>query len=113
MKKIFLALALVMGVSAAAQAQSVEVSSDQGLGLFEIALGLGSTRHAGYLSDKDKTGDLDLGFRFYNPNGRGMWEIFIAGTETEARSDYGFAEGANTKISVAGMGPVVLFPCDK
>jgi|GEM_PF-7111970 hypothetical protein len=110
MKKIFSVFALVLGFSVAASAADTPaVTGITEIAPFEIAVGLGGARHSGYLSEDTRRGALDLAFRFHNPSERGYLEIFIAGTQADPRTDYGFNADDKLKIGITGIGPTMMF----
>ncbi|HEX7673860.1 MAG TPA: outer membrane beta-barrel protein [Bdellovibrio sp.] len=108
MKNLFFAFLMLLGLSAHAQETAPEANPSR-WHFLEVALGVGSTRHSGYLSDKRTSGDFDLSLHYYTPGDRGFWEIFIAGTKTEAGSDFSLPEGKDIKIGIVGIGPNILF----
>ena len=89
-----------------------QVRAEEKIGrTIEVGASLGHSRHSGYLSEKESTGAYDLSFRISSTVARGYFEIFVFGTRTDAKTQFGFSQSQEISIAGAGIGPVVQVAC--
>ncbi|MGE5085634.1 MAG: hypothetical protein ACM3MG_04990 [Bacillota bacterium] len=101
MKKCFLVFAVTLLFFGQAFAEG---SVDR---ILEVGLSIGQARHSGYLSEKEKTGLYDLSLRISPVGAKGFFEVFMFGTKTDAKTQFGFAQSQEMTVSGVGAGPVV------